>query len=326
MLYYLPLEHLDKRYTALLDQQLEAEFQRQGKPYVKIDGELLTTEIETGAFLDSAGTNFFKFSQLQEVCRLFKEHKIKDGDVFFVSDLWFAGIEAIKYMAMFSDVQVKIKGFLHAGSFTETDFVRNLEDWAQYVEKGWFKMFDTIYLGSNFIKNELIEKGRIINLSHLKVLGLPFNTEDLLKQVPKTPWEKKEDIVIFAGRLDDEKQPWHFDELARRFEGTGVKFIKTMELGLSKKEYLELLSKSKVFFSSALQENFGYSALEASTYDLGLVLPNRLVYPEFYPSKFLYKTLDEAEEMINEFLQERQNSSLFAEKHNDNIIKIVKDI
>lgn len=326
MIYYLPLEHLDKRYTALMDRQLEREFKKQKKQFIKIDGDLLTTEIETGAFLDSAGTNYFKFSQLQKVCRLFKEKKIKDGDVFFISDLWFPGIEAIKYMAYFAGITVKIKGFLHAGSFTETDFVRGLEDWAKYVEKGWFKMFDTIYLGSTFIKSELIAKGRVIDFKKLKVLGLPFSTEDLYKQVKPLPFKKKENIVVFAGRLDDEKQPWQFDELARRFAGTGVKFVKTMELKLSKKDYLKLLAKSKVFFSSALQENFGYSALEASAYNLSLVLPNRLVYPEFYGVNNCYNDLDEAYNMIAEGLEEESKTDFYAKKHDTNIEKIVKDI
>jgi hypothetical protein len=121
MIYYLPLEHIERRYTALLDKQLMREFRKQKKAFIKIDGELLTTKIETGAFLDSEGTNYYKFSQLQKVCRLFKEGKIKQDDTFFVSDLWFPGIESIKYMAYFRGIRVNIKGLLHAGSFTETD-------------------------------------------------------------------------------------------------------------------------------------------------------------------------------------------------------------
>jgi len=85
------------------------EFRKQNKPFIKIDGALLTTKIETGAFLDSEGTNFYKFSQLQEVCKLFKEGIIKQDDTFFVSDLWFPGIEAIKYMAYFRGIRVNIK-------------------------------------------------------------------------------------------------------------------------------------------------------------------------------------------------------------------------
>jgi len=328
MIYYLPLEHLDKRYTALMDKQLMREFKKQAKPFKKVDGELLTTSIETGAFLDSEGTNYFKFSQLQKVCELFKKGKIKDGDIFFVSDLWFPGIESIKYMAYFRGITVKIKGFLHAGSFTETDFVRGIEDWAKWIEKGWIQSFDTVFLGSEHIKRELIEKGRIIDFKRLKVTGLPFNTEDLYKVVKPLPWKFKEDIVVFAGRLDDEKQPWQFDYVERRFKEKypeeKVRFVKTMDLKLSKKEYLKFLRKSKVFFSSALQENFGYSALESASYNCGLVLPNKLAYPEFYSSSCLYIDLEQAVDMIYKKLKKDTNTFKFVIKHNQNISKIVK--
>jgi len=328
MIYYLPLEHIERRYTTLLDTQLMREFKKQRKKFVKIEGVNLTNKIETGAFLDSEGTNFYKFSQLQEVCKLFKNSKIKDGDVFFVSDLWFPGIEAIKYMAYFRGIKVKIKGLLHAGSFTETDFVRGIEDWAKWIEIGWFHSFDKIFLGSNHIKQELIEKKRIIDFKKLEVTGLPFITKDLYKQVKKVSWNKKENIVIFAGRLDDEKQPWYFNELEKQFNirypEKKVKFVKTLEMDLSKKEYLKLLSKSKVLFSSALQENFGYSVLEASAYNCNLLLPNRLVYPEFYSKECLYANLGQAVKMLYKKLNKCEKSVRFALKNNDNVKKIVK--
>ncbi len=330
MIYYLPLEHIERRYTALLDTQLMREFKEQKRQFIKIDGKNLTTKIETGAFLDSEGTNFYKFSQLQEVCKLFKKGKIKDGDVFFVSDLWFPGIEAIKYMAHFRDIKVKVKGFLHAGSFTETDYVRGIEDWAKWIEKGWFHSFDKIFLGSQHIKRELIEKGRIIDFKKLEVTGLPFIPDDLYKVAPKKKWEDKENYVIFSGRLDDEKQPWQFDYVIKRFRerypDIDIMAIKTLELDLDKKSYLKLLSKSKVFFSSALQENFGYSALEASAYDCNLILPNKLVYPEFYPQKCLYADLDRAVEMLKIKLTTPDYSSKYVEKHRNNIKRIVKKI
>ena len=330
MIYYLPLEHIERRYTALLDKQLMREFKKQKKKFVRVDGELLTTKIETGAFLDSEGTNFYKFAQLQNVCKLFRNKKIKDGDVFFVSDLWFPGIEAIKYMAYFRGITVKIKGFLHAGSFTETDYVRGMEDWVKWIEKGWFHSFDKIFLGSNYIKQELIEKGRIIDFKKLEVTGLPFIPEDLYKVVKPIPWKDKENIIIFSGRLDDEKQPWQFDQLVNEYRKQNpnikIQAIKTLEKNLSKKEYLKLLSKAKIFFSSALQENFGYSALEASAYNCNLLLPNRLVYPEFYPKRFLYSSVEEAVKTIDRKMLICDNSSVYANKHRDNIKKIASKI
>jgi len=333
MIYYLPLEYLDKRYTKLLDTQIQRELKAQKKPYKVIEGAVLSEKIDTGAFLDSNSTIYFKMSQIQEIAKLFRNNKIKDGDVFFVSDLWFPGIESIEYMAFFAGIKVKIKGLLHAGSFTETDYVRGMEDWAQWTERGWFKLFDSIYLGSNFIKQELITKGRILDFKKLKVTGLPFSTTDLYKLVKPLPWHKKENIIVFAGRLDDEKQPWVFDELEkaceRHFGKNKMQFIKTMEHDLDKKAYLKLLAKSKIVFSSALQENFGYSMLEACAYGCNLLVPNRLVYPEFYPESFLYENDADIENLVKKvgvLLNIDVNSYKYAVKQDNNIKKIVKDL
>ena len=144
MIYYLPLEYLDKRYTKDLDRLILNELKKQGKKYTKIDGAILEGNIKVGAFLDSNSTNYFKFEQLQRVCELFATDKIKDGDTFFISDLWFPGLEAIPYMAYFNKKKVNITGLLHAGSWTETDYVANMKEWASYIEKGWFKFIDKI--------------------------------------------------------------------------------------------------------------------------------------------------------------------------------------
>ena len=59
-----------------------------------------------------------------------------------------------------------------------------------------------------------------------------------------------------------------------------------------------MLSKSKVVVSFALQENFGCSVQEAVYLDCTPILPNRLVYPEFYSKEYLYDTFDEACSMV----------------------------
>lgn len=329
MLHYLPLEKIENRYTAILDTQLQRELKKQKVKYTLIEWENLTTKIDNWAFLDSEWTNYYKFSQLQKVAKMFKEWEIGDWDIFFVSDLWFPWLEAIKYMAYFRGINVKIKWLLHAWSFTETDYVRWMEDWAKYIEMWWFKMVDTIYLWSNFIKSELIEKGRIIDFKKLKVLWLPFIREDYYKIAPYKEWGDKEDIVVFVWRLDDEKQPWIFDRIAKEVqkELPNVKFIKTVKEKLSKKEYLELLSRSKVVFSSALQENFWYGILECATYWLNLVLPNRLVYPEFYWEECIYNNEEQAIQMIKNWLKERNLKSVFyAIKQEYNLENIIKDL
>jgi len=326
MIYYLPLEYIDRRYTVLLDKWMTDEFKKQKKRFVTIQSDMLKQEIKTGSFLDSDGTNYFKFGQLREVCKLFKDGKVKDGDVFWLSDVWFPGIEAIKYMAYFHKITVKIKGLLWAGSFTETDFVRGMEDWAKWIEIGWFKMIDTIFCTSAFQRSELVEKGRVLDFLRIETIGAPFNYKDYYKIVPYKEWKDKEDLVVFVGRLVDEKMPWVFDRMEKHFRGIypNVRFIKTMEVTKTKKEYLELLSRAKVVFSSALQENFGYAVLEGCAYNCNLVLPNRLAYPEMYPAECLYGSDEHAVNKIIWALKRPQNTLRFAKKQRTNVERIVK--
>src|SRR5690349_14080955 len=122
MIYYLPLELLDERYTISFDRLLVAELRKRGLEFHRIYGDTLSERIVEGAFLDFAGTNYFKTSQMQQVARLFFERKVNSGDIFFFSDIWFPGIDCIPYMSRLSGLDVKVVGIQHAGSWTPSDF------------------------------------------------------------------------------------------------------------------------------------------------------------------------------------------------------------
>ena len=55
--------------------------------------------------------------------------------------------------------------------------------------------------------------------------------------------------------------------------------------------------------SFALQENFGFSMLEARYLGCKVIVPNRLVYPELYHPDDLYNTFDEACGMVENNLE-----------------------
>lgn len=332
MLWYLPLERIDKRYTVLMDRQLKEGFVKFGIDFKEISGKQLTKGvIETGAFLDSDGTNYFKFSQLQKICQLFKNNDIKNGDVFFVSDLWFPGLISIPYMAMFHKINVRICGMMHAGSWTDTDFVNKLKDWSHHVEKGWFRLVDKVFLGSLFHKQDILNKKVCDQSEKLFVTGLPFSSEDICTIERKKLMLKKEPIIVLTGRLDDEKQPWFFDAVAKKIIKMGIKvnFIKTMELNLSKNEYFDLLARSTIVFSAALQENFGYGVLEGVSLGCSPVVPDSLSYVEMYPRCFRYNSFSEAVALVVSLLENSQDVSFIANYYNkavERIMVYVKEI
>jgi len=298
MLIYVPLEHIDQRYTVHLDRDIERYLNDNDIPYNKIEPPKLSGKLQPGMFLDAAGTIRTKSHQIEKIARLYEMGFISNDTTFFFSDLWFPGIESLAYLNYFHKVNPKITGIIHAGSFTDTDFVRDMERWAKNFEDIIFDISSKIYVASNFIKRDIIKK-RIIDPKKLSVTHLPLDSKlDKYKQS-----NERENIVVFNGRICDEKQPWLFNELATRF--TNVRFVKTQEMNLNKDEYYKLLAKSKIVVSYALQENFGYGVAEAVELGCIPVLPNRLVYPELYDNRYLFDSFEESVLLVERALNNK---------------------
>jgi len=311
---YVPLEHIDTRYTKHLDRDIIDYLNSKQINYTKIYPDIKPIDkIKSGSFLDSEFTIQFKSAQMQEIARLYLEDKINSGDYIFFSDIWFPGIESLAYMNYFTKKAVKITGFLHAGSFTDTDFVRDMERWAKNFEDIIFDIADKIFVASEFIKQDVIKK-RIVDKNKLIVSTLPVNVSEMAKYYKEG---EKESIVVFCARNVDEKQPWLFDTLAERLKGK-AKFINTQKENLNKDEYYKLLNKAKVIVSYALQENFGFSIQEACYFNCYPVLPNRLVYPELYPTQCRFNTFEESVVMVNAILSGKLsiNSNTFVNNKN----------
>lgn len=289
MLYYIPLEHIDSRYTKHLDRDILMFLNQNKIKYLRIYPDLEPIpelrKIKDGSFLDAPTTIEFKSRQIAEISKLFYHDVIQDGDELFFSDIWFPGVESLAYLKYFCKKDIKLKGILHAGSFTDTDFVRDMERWAKNFEDILFDIFDEIYVASEFIKKDVIKK-RLVNPEKIKVT--PFKIDLDVLGFTK---EKKENIVLFNGRNVDEKQPWLFEQLEHMvrlaYDGD-VEFINTQKENLDKVSYYKLIGKSKVIVSFALQENFGFGVGECVLAGCIPILPNRLVYPELYEKKYLY--------------------------------------
>jgi hypothetical protein len=86
-----------------------------------------------------------------------------------------------------------------------------------------------------------------------------------------------------------------------KYPSNPLKWIISKEVCKSKAEYYELLSRSKVAFSSASQETFGIAMQEAVNMGAWPIAPNKLSYPETLAdalSEGLYNTLDQAADNI----------------------------
>lgn len=276
MIYNVPIEKYEERYTEQWSRWFPAAYSVLGLDFVNVEGESITAKVESGSVLDCYGTNYYKASQLQKLILLIREGKINDGDTIFFHDLWFPGIEAIQYIRDITKKEFKIWGILHAGTWDRHDFttLNGMRKWGKYVEKGWLEFFDKVFLGSEFHKQIILKRCNRKVAEKLVVSGIPFEYKEVQRK------QKKENIVVFPHRLNKEKQPWLFDNLAEKLKKhfPDWQFIKTKEVCKNKEEYYQLLGRSKLAVSFAKQETFGYAMLEAVANGCIPIVPDKLSY------------------------------------------------
>lgn len=339
-LYIVPIEPLEERYTGEWYKFLPGIFAESGFNVQQIDGESLTNVVETGAFLDMNSTIYYKAAQMQKIAVMFRQKLIKNGDVFFISDLEFWGIESLRLMAQINGVSIKIYGFLHAASYTKEDAFAVASPYQKYTELGWLKAVDGVFVGSHYHKRAVMER-RVV----------PFADENDVREIEKkiivtgnplfrdaydlsdfNPAKKTNKIVI-TNRFDYEKRPdqslmtallikerlpdteivvttsrpkfksnqqWLVD-IARMYERQGLITIKE---NLTKKQYHDELKSAKVMLSNSIEENFGYCVVEAIMFGVAPILTRGLSHNELVNNfdNFLFDTNDEAVEKAIAFL------------------------
>lgn len=336
-LYYIPIEPLEERYTEQWYREFPTHFRRHFNEVVVIEGETLTSTIVTGAFLDLNSTMYYKASQVQRLAKLFFEQKIKANDIFFIADLEFPGIEALRYMADLQGIKIIITGFLHAASYTIEDYFEKAAPYGQHFERGWIRMCDIVFVGSEYHRSAVIIRRQLQPPYRIIVSGNPLNISEVLEQAHSgSPHDRyKDKTIIFSNRFDTEKRPnlfldaatilkakypdWKFLittsskslrsnskgllEYARVLEKNGVVEIKE---GLSKTQYYQELLKAAIFVSTTIEENFGYCTLEAMILGTIPVVPNKFSHPEIVKaSGVLYDNFDNMLESIEKIIQER---------------------
>jgi len=329
MIHYIPIENIEQRYTKLMNEIVY--------PYVDniyYPNELIEVEIKKGEFLDIERTIQFKAKQIEMISIAFQEGKVKTGDWFLFGDIFFPGIESIKYMAELQNIEIKIAGFNYAGRSDKYDFVRKLNIWADYAEKSYHEVCDLIFVGSEFHKNNVVQ---YFNLPENKVIstGYVWDKNLAIKLFPtKLP---KEDYIIFPHRISVEKGMNDFFSIAELM--SDKKFIITSSsknksditlpknveyvYNLTKAEYYGYMSKAKYYLSTAYQETFGYTLREALMYDCVIAAPNRLCYTEMLDKENLY---DAIEEVPLIFEKENIASIDIVNKYSNNIVDIIKYI
>ena len=303
---YIPLEELPQRYTGMMNQAFYPIVDISLYPSVEID-----KEIKRGQFLDIVNTTKFKAAQIQMIADLFNEGKVENGDVFLVGDIFFPGIESIKYMSELLDLDVKVYGINYAGRADKTDFVQKLSSWSDASEAGYHLICDGIFVGSEDHKNNVVDYFGLNDVT-VHTTGLVWDLKYMQSFRQEIGKPEKEDFVIWPHRWCEEKG---IDELVEFAKKTKKKIIITSSgpkkdlpklpknieyrYGLTKKEYYELMAKARWYLSNAYQETFGYTIQEAIFWGCQILVPNRACSPEMVPSKCVYNNSEEIEDKFN---------------------------
>jgi len=296
-----PIEPLDARYSIQWLAWFTKVITEDSRfDLIVVDPEPLTTDIESGAFLDVVGTNYYKAAQIQELCKLIYAGTITEDDTILLLDGWFPGVEALAYMRDGLQRNFKIAGCFHAGTYDASDFISKMGMgvWGEDLENCWFSMYDSVFVATEYHK-DLICYNRKVNPYKIHVTGFPiyFDSSNHKK------WDKRK-IVVFPHRLTQDKQPHLFDELAHLLAGEFPDwlFIKTQEGRRSKEDYYELLSRSSIAVSFALHENWGIGMQESLFSGCIPIVPNRLSYMEMYPRLYRYNDFEGAVSMTRQLI------------------------
>jgi len=287
----------------------------------KVDVILGSTEeqvIKDGEFLDVYDTNLFKLNQGIDIINYVRTHKLTKDDTIFFLDLWNPVVTMLGYVRDCMNLDFKIAGMLHAGTWDEWDFLSRsgMGRWAKGLEYSMIQVADKVIVATEFHK-ELIRKD-IMEFTNIIVEDFPIFTDDIVLD--------KKNIVVFPHRLAPEKDVDYFWNVAKEYKkkyNDDTVFIESVGNCNSKQDYYNLLAESKVSFSSAKQETFGIAMLESLNLGCIPVVPNRLSYRETLPG-YTYNNIEEAIEMVRDGIMNWKRPKKYTVNNFDNILKRLK--
>lgn len=307
--WYLPLEPYRERYTEqLLDWTLRA-FRRNGVDCEVVQGTRLDghERIRTGPVLDAEGRSHYALTQMARLVACL--HEVGPEDWIFLEDLFTPGYEALPYVLQQRRDRAcpRIATRNYAQSVDPDDFTFGMRPWMRRFEQLVDRTCDAVFVASTEHK-VLWQVAGLGSARTVHVAGLPFDKDAVREQGPETvrPWEDRERLVVYASRLDREKQPHLFMDAVERMAGrcrfvvcTGADTVRSNDptvaprlailaaagkvdlwTGLTKARYYDVLSRARVQLNTARQDWVSFTALEASAFGVPTLAPGFRGFPE----------------------------------------------
>lgn len=309
-IYVVDLESVETRYTKQWKEHLPRQLRYATNETVEVISGGETPQATTpGAFLNFGGTNVYKSKQLEIIGQKFCKGEIADGDYFLYTDAWNPTIIQLKYMASLLNVDIRIGGLWHAGSYDPQDFLGRLigdAAWVRNAEASMFHVFDDNFYATDFhidlFAQGLFDEEDTDELREyypsIKRVGWPM--EYLRDTLTAYKGMEKRNLILFPHRVAPEKQVDIFRDLAEQLPE--YEFVVCQDRDLTKNEYHNLLGEAKLVFSANLQETLGISWYEGVLVDAIPMVPDRLSYSEMALKCFTYPS-----EWTEDFVAYRAN-------------------
>jgi len=227
MLYYVPLESYEERYTmqwsAPITGWLERNWIKADIRYARIDStenRKGVTPITTGGVLDTLKRNRHCCDQVNQLMALASTGVVTSKDIIYFDDFWHFNMQALAYHFHQLGITPKMFAFCHAQSVDEFDFTYPMRHWMRNFEKGIGKILDGIFVNCDVLRN-LLQMAEI-GVGKIHVTGHVFCEEEVEERMPKAGGGKsrakfeRKNHILFTSRWDTEKNPDFFLRVAEQ--------------------------------------------------------------------------------------------------------------
>ena len=289
-IYIVDIEPIDTRYTAEWSEHVPTQLKSfTNQEVITISGTAPEVQTTPGAFLNFSGTNAYKSQQMEKIAQLVSDNKIKSGDYFLFTDAWNPTVIQLKYMMSLLNIDAKIGGMWHAGSYDRFDFLGRMignKPWVRFAELSMYNCYDHNFFATDY-HIDLFKRRALYGVSNYSsIVKTGWPMEYLPNTLNEYVGKPKKDLILFPHRIATEKQPSIFEDLQKSLPEYTL--VMCQESKLTKQEYHTLLSEAKVIFSANLQETLGISWYEGALVGAIPMLPDRLSYSEMALNEFKY--------------------------------------
>ena len=205
MLYYVPLEPYEQRYTEQLSRAktgwLESQWINAGIEYQRISGLAAPGQknvIETGQVVDGLRRWEWAQHQISTLISLAKRGVLTDDDVIYFDDFWTPGLMHLFYVLEQLTVYPKMYSFCYAQSVDEHDFTSAMLPWIRDFEKGIGHWMTGVFVANTLLADKLVD-AKIVPENRVHVTGLIFDSAECQSRLLRWTTERQ-DRVVFSSR------------------------------------------------------------------------------------------------------------------------------